>query len=247
MRKQDICRAMATIIKEKAEELGLVVLYNGTDHAFDNSFWENILTDDSDIPEIIASNNSYKIEMRSFWSSPELDIRKSYEGGREDLLVLTYSDSDYRPKEIDDRFYSCEIEELADEQQITNIHYDKVDTEEYINFTIKNQEYREKLFIHGLDCVGENQLRQLLLNRLTEIINFDDYRNIRADLLEQYPLKHYYHTGDFKVNQVRVNGNSYKELINELYDIIDRIDDVCRDFLLDETSQEEVEEDDIER
>lgn len=92
MKKEQIIQGMAKLIEEKTKELELTVTNNGTGHAFDNFFWQGILNDDSNIPNIIAKKEGFRIELRSFWGDPELDLHRLYDHG-EELLVLRYSDS----------------------------------------------------------------------------------------------------------------------------------------------------------
>lgn len=92
MKKTEIIRGAVKLIEKIAEEKGLEVLDLGTGHAFDGSFWDGVLEDDSGIPEVKATAEGYSICLRSFWGSPEVDVRRTVEDG-EELLVLNYSDS----------------------------------------------------------------------------------------------------------------------------------------------------------
>lgn len=110
MKKSKVVSAMLHIIHEKALEYDLEIVDNGYGHAFDHSFWN--FKDDSKIPSVIAhtkdysfeDKKGYSIELRSFWGSPELDIRR-YEDGKSDLLVLNYSDIEY---DENGKFYHSE-------------------------------------------------------------------------------------------------------------------------------------------
>lgn len=91
MKKEDIIRGAVRLIEKIAGEKGLEVVDMGTGHAFDGSFWEGVLEDDSRIPEVKAAGDGYSIGLRSFWGRPEVDVRRAAEDG-EELLVLNYSD-----------------------------------------------------------------------------------------------------------------------------------------------------------
>ena len=92
MRKEDVIKGAVALIKQIATEKALEVVDKGVGHAWDGSFWDGILTDDSNIPNVKAKNGEYSIELRSFWGDPEIDIHRASPYG-EELLVLTYSDS----------------------------------------------------------------------------------------------------------------------------------------------------------
>jgi hypothetical protein len=90
MTKEQVIRGAITLIERIAKEKGLEVVNSGTGHGFDGSFW--VFTDNSNIPSVKAKSEDFSIELRPFWSSPEIDvIRKKSDG--EELLVLNYSDS----------------------------------------------------------------------------------------------------------------------------------------------------------
>lgn len=116
MKKEHIVKAMIEIIKNKTESLNLNVEDKGTGHAFENTFWDGLIEDKSDIPEIKAYNDNYSIGLRSFWGSPELCIRRHSEAnnGKEEMLILCYSDFEYDDIEHTsythtDNFYVDEI------------------------------------------------------------------------------------------------------------------------------------------
>ena len=90
MEKQKIINAMIKLIHEIAKEKDLEITDLGLGHGNDGTFWEK-LPDTSGIPTIEAKNDKYSIELRPFWSSPEIDIRRETDYG-EELLVITYSD-----------------------------------------------------------------------------------------------------------------------------------------------------------
>ena len=96
MTKEYIIKNSIELIKMFSKELNLNVNNKGVGHAFDNSFWEGIFTDRSDIPEITATNENgtFKIELRSFWGHPEISIRDKI-GYGEDLYVIQFCDSSY--------------------------------------------------------------------------------------------------------------------------------------------------------
>lgn len=96
MDKKTLLTKIIKYIALMSIRLNLDITNNGTGKAFENSFWKDIITDDSNIPNIVAENKDYKIELRSFWGSPELDIHRYYykDGVQHyDLQIITYSDS----------------------------------------------------------------------------------------------------------------------------------------------------------
>lgn len=80
MKKEHIVQALAEYIEDMSSIHNLAVTNRGTGTAFDYSFWKGLLKDNSGIPDIIAKNDDMFIELRSFWDSPELDIRKKRKG-----------------------------------------------------------------------------------------------------------------------------------------------------------------------
>lgn len=91
MTKETIIEGCLSVIKRISEEKELQVTDNGTGHAFDGSFWEGLITDNSNIHNVVAEGEGYCIELRSFWGNPELDIRRAVRDGDE-LIVITFSD-----------------------------------------------------------------------------------------------------------------------------------------------------------
>lgn len=226
MKKEHIVRAAIEIIEEQAKKYDLVITDNGTGHAFDNTFWEG-LKDTSNIPNVIASNDIMKIELRSFWDSPHLSIRIEEENQMEKLLVLTYSDGAYRKKTLKDDFTvedikKCIINELID---FSNPSEDKLickikDCPRILEIPCKiSEEYSFKEALYGVTL---NEY----LNR-----NKREYADIATYLIERCDLKEYYHSGKFVVNEVRVDSHGdYKNCINNLYDLIDDIDKKVRTY-----------------
>lgn len=94
MKKETIIKAMIEIIVDATKWHNLEFNYKGCGHAYDNTLWKDLLKDDSDIPNVVASSDTYKIELRSFWGSPELSIYRKVNKNHE-LLVLNYDDYDY--------------------------------------------------------------------------------------------------------------------------------------------------------
>ena len=93
MTKEVIVDNMFQYIRLVAEYYGDMEIVNkGTGNAFEHTFWKDILTDDSNIPNVVAEREDYSIELRSFWGMPELDIRQKTDKG-EVLICITYSDS----------------------------------------------------------------------------------------------------------------------------------------------------------
>lgn len=89
MTKEQVIKGAIALIERIAKEKGIEVVDSGTGHGFDGSFWN--FTDNSNIPSVKAKNEEYSIELRPFWSSPEIDVRREKADG-EELLVLNYSD-----------------------------------------------------------------------------------------------------------------------------------------------------------
>lgn len=89
MTKEQIIRGATALIRKIAKEKNLSVENKGTGHGFDDSFWN--FPDTSEIPTIIAWNDVYKIELRPFWSSPEIDVWRQAPSG-EELLIFNFSD-----------------------------------------------------------------------------------------------------------------------------------------------------------
>lgn len=92
MTKEQVIRGCVALIRKIAEERGLTVEDKGTGHAFDGGFWDRIFTDDSMIPTEVAAGEGYSIELRPFWSSPEIDIRRGTVTG-EEMLIFNYNDT----------------------------------------------------------------------------------------------------------------------------------------------------------
>ena len=92
MNKSQIVNKMISVIEDYAEKYKLEVSDPVYGEAFKNSIWEGLIKDDSDIPHIIASNEDMSIELRSFWGSPELDIRvdNNYESR---LMCVNYHEN----------------------------------------------------------------------------------------------------------------------------------------------------------
>lgn len=108
MTKQKIINAAISLIRMEAVKRKLEVIDRGTGHAFENTIWN--FKDDSGIPNVIGKGEGYSIELRSFWGSPEIDIRRETQEG-EELLIFNFSDSvkkdgsyihtgDFKPHEI---------------------------------------------------------------------------------------------------------------------------------------------------
>ena len=103
MTKEQIIKGAIALIKRVAEEKGLSVEDKGTGHAFEGGFWEKIFRDKSQIPTIVAGDNAFSIELRPFWSSPEIDVRRNADDG-EELLIFNFSDS----VKIDEKYQHTE-------------------------------------------------------------------------------------------------------------------------------------------
>ena len=91
MTKEQVIKGAVKLIEQEAHKYDLEVSNLGVGHGFGNSFWENVLSDTSEIPTITAYREGYSIKIRPFWSSPEIDIRRQTPVG-EELLIFNYSD-----------------------------------------------------------------------------------------------------------------------------------------------------------
>lgn len=97
MTKEQVIKGAIKLIEKKCNEYGMEAENRGTGKAFEGGFWEHILTDDSNIPNVVANGKyndgmKYTIELRSFWGAPEVDIRRKTADG-EELLIFNFSDS----------------------------------------------------------------------------------------------------------------------------------------------------------
>lgn len=97
MTKEQVIKGAIKLIEKKCNEYGMEAENRGTGKAFEGGFWEHILTDDSNIPNVVANGKyekgmKYEIELRSFWGSPEVDVRRETDRG-EELLIFNFSDS----------------------------------------------------------------------------------------------------------------------------------------------------------
>lgn len=88
MNKSQIINKMISVIKDYAEKYNLEISDPVYGEAFKNSVWEGLIKDDSDIPNIVASNEDMVVELRSFWGRPELSISSN-----SGLLVLQYKEN----------------------------------------------------------------------------------------------------------------------------------------------------------
>ena len=90
MTKKQVIKGCYALISREAEARKLTIKDNGTGHGFDNTVWPFL--DLSNIPNVVAENDDYKIELRSFWGDPEIDISIKTPIGQE-LLIFNFSDS----------------------------------------------------------------------------------------------------------------------------------------------------------
>ena len=88
MNKSQIINKMIAVIKDYAEKYKLEVSAPVYGEAFKNSIWEGLIEDDSNIPNIVATNEDMIVELRSFWENPELSVRRD-----SGLLVLLYKEN----------------------------------------------------------------------------------------------------------------------------------------------------------
>ena len=234
MRKSKIINGIIEIIKEKSEELGLTVEDLGTGHAFDKTFWKGIAKDNSNIPNVIASKDGYKIELRSFWGCPELSIRRNInKKGRSDqeLLILQYSDYAHKPvtnanalKELD----VCETilsKGLVEVKNVTACNVDWFSDKDY-NF------YKGVIAFNGKEIETDKTLIKIK-SALAKEVNILYYFLCTSDAPEKDELIDYIikssqitkltHTGNYMVSEVRVDGDDYEGMIEEIYSLIDKI------------------------
>ena len=124
MNKSQIINKMIAVIKDYAEKYKLEVSAPVYGEAFKNSIWEGLIEDDSNIPNIVATNEDMIVELRSFWENPELSVRRD-----SGLLVLLYKENSQSHKyevsefRVDGFDYLSRIEEL--ESVIRFIEEDK--------------------------------------------------------------------------------------------------------------------------
>ena len=90
MTKNEVINGSIALIQRIAAEKGIEVIDSGTGHGFENSFWN--FTDNSGIPSVKAETEGFSIELRPFWTSPEIDIRRDSPYG-EELLIFNFSDT----------------------------------------------------------------------------------------------------------------------------------------------------------
>lgn len=250
MKKEHIVRAMTEIIHEQAERYGLTVTDRGTGHAYDNSFWKDILRDVSGIPEINAECNGYSIGLRSFWGSPELCVRREFtDGRRSDLLVLTYSDSAYRKKTADDKFHEYEVKKIMDSGIINDFSVKEASANEYgsfysLSFKAFGKEYSGEMLFHTpeaeeTECRTNMAVVTKYLNRSDEEVNGLKEKIIGS--LGIGVLKELIHTGDFTENEIRAESEDPKACIKEIYELTD----IIREKIL--SYEREEKEEDVER
>lgn len=112
MTKEQVIKGAYALIKREADKRNLEIMDRGTGHGFEDTFWEDKIHDNSEIPNIIAGQkeDGYSIELRSFWGSPEIDIRIDYPNGQQ-LLIFNFSDSIKRGEHYKDTgdFQICQI------------------------------------------------------------------------------------------------------------------------------------------
>lgn len=232
MKKEHIVKALAEYIKSRSEQESLAVTDNGTGKAFDGSFWEGVFKDDSNIPNIIAKNDTEKIELRSFWGSPELDISTKLPDGRSVLQVLNFSDGAYRPKEMSDSFSVDDIRGLMEKGVLIQKGRDIMChiPEKTINYhvlttlTMTNPERPEKTEYEMLNEVRYSINRYFM---------WDDFNKNRVKAAMIEGLTEFYHTEDFEVREIRADGaglDSCKALISELYEIAERVQSRCKEL-----------------
>lgn len=97
MKFENVIAGCIALVQREALKRGIEVEDLGTGHQFDNSFWKG-LKDDSGIPTVKAKTDGYSIELRPFWSSPEIDIRRVVDG-QEELLIFNFSDYEKQGEE----------------------------------------------------------------------------------------------------------------------------------------------------
>ena len=106
MTKKQVIKGAILLIEKIAKDKGLIVVNNGTGHAFDHTLWKEIMKDDSGVPNVKAKGEGYSIELRSFWGSPEIDVRRIGKFG-EELLIFNYSDSEKMEGDTEYKHTGC--------------------------------------------------------------------------------------------------------------------------------------------
>lgn len=235
MKKEHIVQALAEYIEDMSSIHNLAVTNRGTGTAFDYSFWKGLLKDNSGIPDIIAKNDDMFIELRSFWDSPELDIRKRTERGMQTLQVLNFSDGAYKDKEMSDMMYSNDIYKLI-EKGIIRYEFEKEEENKVIQFSYKGEVFCER----PSDGKDDEPTYDEIMGAAGLI---DRKPELKAELIRH--LKQFYHTGDFHVNQIRVDNcndlDNAKELVEQIYDIVDIVTERVRELAAKEKDDKEIE------
>lgn len=110
MTKEQVIKGAYALIKREADKRNLEIINRGTGHGFEDTIWEDKISDESKIPNIVGIKEGYKIELRSFWESPEIDVRIDYPEGQL-LLILNFSDTikDGRHYKDTGDFQICQI------------------------------------------------------------------------------------------------------------------------------------------
>ena len=95
MTKEQVIKGAIKLIEKKCNEYGMEAENRGTGKAFEGGFWERILKDESNIPNVVAKGKNdkgmaYEIELRSFCGNPEVDIVRETANG-EEMLIFTFS------------------------------------------------------------------------------------------------------------------------------------------------------------
>lgn len=233
MKKEHIVQALAEYIEDMSSIHNLTVINKGTGTAFDYSFWKGLFKDESDIPDIIAKNDDMFIELRSFWSSPELDIRKRTERETQTLQVLNFSDGAYKEKEMSDMMYSNDIDKLIEKGII---RYEKDEENKVIQFSYEGEVFCEKS--------SNSEDIEPTYDEVMEAVRLIDRKpELKAELIKH--LKQFYHTGDFHISQIRVDGcdglDNAKELVEQIYDIVDIVTERVRELEAKEKDDKEIE------
>lgn len=138
MRKMIVVQSIINVLNRYSEEHGFELKSKEYGQAFKGTIWDDYLKDDSHIPEIHwVHKNTSELEIRSFWGSPEMDVRLCDENGNfEALLVLTWSSWNDKEQKSTDDFNLYQV-------RVDSYQYDK-DLKQALEFTeLVHKEYEE--------------------------------------------------------------------------------------------------------
>lgn len=240
MKKEHIIRAALELIREQAETLGLQVEDKGEGHAFDGGFWEGILQDTSHIPNVIArsEDGGYRIELRSFWGNPEIDIHRRV-GLEQEYLCMNWSDSEPKIIEQEDKLTPSIINDLTAGGVLTVKSVENENGESFPS---------DKKYTHSL-MFGDTALAVFHSDKETDknvpisegwdaVLFLNDHPELKAQIFEEamkmpIPPIIYVNTGDFVLCEVRCDmarSNVYEKCHEDLKMLTDEIAGKCAEY-----------------